>query len=497
MAELIFPANRNHGKTLSRQARKGQIRRIRQGVYTDAPEADIPALIQSHWYKLVEHFCDQPLAAYRTAVELKPHKNRVYVIANVASRHYIDIGDQLTIDMMPGNLTLLTEPFVPELARSSLPRQLLENLAPSRAREAGHKSLGASWVEQALCKALSLRGENALNEIRNQARAAAPELGLSNEFAQLDRMIGALLTSQPVSGALLSPLAIASARGKPYDADRLIRFRALADYLKQCHFERVPYIFNKASWRNLSFFESYFSNYIEGTEFMISEAEKIVFEKQVVDNRHADSHDVTAVYDIVHDHQEMIDIPKNANALIQLLQERHERMMAQRPEKRPGQFKVKPNQAGSSLFVTPEDLIGTITQGFEIYEKLPKGMKRAIFIQFLITECHPFDDGNGRLSRIFLNAELNANQQYKLIVPTVHRDSYLNGLHQATREDRFRTLVKVFFQLQQYTASLNWIDYGDVREQLEEHKAHLLPDEGIAVFNQHIVDFKMKLPLSP
>src|SRR5690606_5751585 len=112
--------------------------------------------------------------------------------------------------------------------------------------------------------------------------------------------------------------------------------------------------------------------------------------------------------------------------------------------------------------------------------------------QFLITECHPFDDGNGRLSRIFLNAELHTDQQYKLIVPTVHRDSYLNSLRQATREGKFRTLTKVFIQLQKYAASLNWNDYGDVREQLEEHKAHLLPDEGVAVFNQQIVNFKMK-----
>ncbi|QIB65342.1 Fic family protein [Kineobactrum salinum] len=497
MAELIFPKSRNHGKALARQVRLGQLRRVRQGVYTDAAEADIATLVQNRWYQLVEHFCDQPIAAYRTAVELKPHRRRVYVVANVGHRRYVDIGDALTIDIMPGDATLLTEPFVPELARSALPRQLLENLVPSRAREAGHRSLGQTWVETQLCRVLAQRGENALKEIRDQTRTAAPELGLEKEFAQLDRMIGALLASRPVEGSLSSSLAIATARQEPYDPDRLVRFRALADYLQQCNFERVPYLYNQASWRHLSFFESYFSNYIEGTEFQISEAEKIIFEKQVVDNRPEDSHDVLAVYDIVHDYQEMLETPNNASELIQLLQERHERMMLQRPNKHPGQFKVKINQAGDTVFVSPANLVGTITQGFGIYEKLPKGMQRAIFMQFLITECHPFDDGNGRLSRIFLNAELHTDQQYKLIVPTVHRDSYLNSLRQATREGKFRTLTKVFFQLQKYAASLNWNDYGDVREQLEEHKAHLLPDEGVAVFNQQIVNFKMKLPVSP
>jgi hypothetical protein len=494
LTELIFPRDRNHGGALARLARQGQIRRVRQGVYTDALEAEIPDLVRRRWYQFVEHFCRKPLAAYRTAVELKPHHNRVYVIDDVQQRRYIDIGDWLTIDVIPGNTTLLTEHFVPALARSALPRQLLENLVPSRQREAGHKSLGPEWVEEQLCKALAQRGEAALEEIREQTRKAAPELGLEKQFDQLARIIGALLASRPAEGNLSSPLAIAAARREPYDPDRLLRFRALADYLQHCRFIPVTYAFNKASWRNLAFFESYFSNYIEGTEFEISEAEKIVFEKQIAENRPEDSHDVLAVYDLVHDYQEMLETPENASELIQLLQQRHERMMSQRPDKHPGRFKTKANKAGDTLFVLPKNLLGTITQGFEIYKELPRGMWRAIFIQFLITECHPFDDGNGRLSRIFLNAELNANDEYKLIVPTVHRDSYLNGLRQATREGRFRTLVKVLFQLQHYTASLNWIDYGEAREQLEEHQAHRLPDEGVAAFNRRIVKFKMELP---
>ncbi|MEX0904066.1 MAG: Fic family protein [Pseudohongiellaceae bacterium] len=496
MAELIFPRDRNHGKALARQARRGKVRRVRQGLYTDAPEAGIPGLVRRCWYKLAEHFCSQPLAAYRTAVELKPHRGRVYVIDRVKHRRYIKVGDWLTIDVIPGNTSLLTEPFMPELTRSALPRQLLENLVPSRAREAGHKSLGSDWVEEALCKVLAQRGEGAIREIRKQAREAASALGLEKPFSQLDRMIGALLASRPAQGNLSSPLAIATARKDPYDPERLVLFRALADYLERCRFEPVPYAYNKSSWRNLSFFESYFSNYIEGTEFDISEAEKIVFEKHVVNSRPEDSHDVLAVYDIVHDYQEMLDTPKNAAELIRLLQDRHERMMSQRPDKRPGGFKTKPNKAGDTLFVSPRNLPGTITRGFKIYEDLAKGMRRAIFIHFLITECHPFDDGNGRLSRIFLNAELSTGEQFKLIVPTVHRDSYLNGLRQATREGKFRTLVKVLFQLQQYTASLNWTDYGDVREQLETHQAHLLPDEGVAAFNRQIVNFKMELPTS-
>jgi hypothetical protein len=94
-----------------------------------------------------------------------------------------------------------------------------------------------------------------------------------------------------------------------------------------------------------------------------------------------------------------------------------------------------------------------------------------------------------------MNAELHASGQYKVIVPTVHRDSYLNGLPNATRNGEFRTLVKVFYQLQRYTASIDWADYGEARDSLELHCADKLPEQGIAVFNDQIRQFKFFPPV--
>ena len=44
-------------------------------------------------------------------------------------------------------------------------------------------------------------------------------------------------------------------------------------------------------------------------------------------------------------------------------------------------------------------------------------------------EVHPFNDGNGRISRIMMNAELVAADQSKIIIPTVFREDYLNALY--------------------------------------------------------------------
>jgi hypothetical protein len=137
---------------------------------------------------------------------------------------------------------------------------------------------------------------------------------------------------------------------------------------------------------------------------------------------------------------------------------------------------------------------GTLIQTFPLYQQLPPGIAKAVFMQFMVAECHPFDDGNGRMARIMMNAELVSAEQHKIIVPTVHRESYLNGLRQATRSGRFRTITKVFTDLQAYTSTLPWEEYGEVRGTLESHYADRLPDEGVAVFNKQISKFKIALP---
>jgi Fic family protein len=163
--------------------------------------------------------------------------------------------------------------------------------------------------------------------------------------------------------------------------------------------------------------------------------------------------------------------------------------MAERPDKRPGRLKKKSNQAGSTIFVEPEKVEGTLVQGFELYKKLSAGMLRALFMHFLVAECHPFDDGNGRLARIMMNAELVDAGLHKIIVPSVCRDNYLNGMRLASRNQRFRTNVKVLHQLHQYTASIDWMDYADVRQTLEQDAADQDPDDGLMVFNRRLRDF--------
>ncbi|MFS6538287.1 hypothetical protein V6D52_13395 [Idiomarina loihiensis] len=71
-----------------------------------------------------------------------------------------------------------------------------------------------------------------------------------------------------------------------------------------------------------------------------------------INNRHADSHDVLSIYDQVVDYQGMSITPKTPDELI----------------------------------VSPDDVVGTLTQAFSIYKSVPEGLARAIFLQFLVSE---------------------------------------------------------------------------------------------------------------
>lgn len=495
MPELFFSHSEKEAKRLSALVRQGGLRRVRQGVYTDATPEQVPRLLASRWYQVVDYLYPDALVAYRSAHELRPVDGYIVIVADIKKPAHISVGEGLTILVQPGNTGLASEAFIPGLLRSTEVRYLLENLSAGRSTAVFVKTLGNEWVEDQLCTLLQKRGETALNNLRDQARELAEPLGLEKEFQKLNKIIGALLSSQPVKGSLTGNFAIATSRQLPYDAQRADLFRSLAGYLRCFTFPSHPYTYNSSGWRNLSFFESYFSNYIEGTEFEIDEAEEIIFQKKLLVNRQADSHDVLSVFDVVNDYQEMITTPQTADELIFLIQQRHQLIMGERPEKRPGLLKQKNNKAGDTLFVEPKLLVGTLIRAFDEYLSLPEGLARALYIQFLVSECHPFDDGNGRLSRIMMNAELSAAGEFKVFVPTVHRDSYLNSLRQASRQGKFRTLCKVFYQLQCYIESLDWQDYGQLRQQLEDDCCHKLPDEGVAVFNRKIRPFTIELPI--
>lgn len=490
---MIKIANtKEESKQLSKEYREGRLKRIYQGIYTDDLKSSLDKIVVQNWMQIIPHIVSKGILSFSTALELKPKRYENESIIFVTSSYVKTISiPGLIIKVYKGNNSDFIEQLLPNLFRSNEPRFLLENLTTVRGGSyIGIKTIGIDGVEKFLSKKLHIQGEECINSIRDEAKSISEKLGYQKEYQKLNKIVSALLSTHS-ENILSSNYAKAIAKKNPYDEHRIGLFDDLILYLNKCSFAARSYKYSATSFKNLSFYESYFSNFIEGTEFLIDEAEDIVFKGIEINNRHADSHDVLSNFYITNDYSEMCITPQSPDDLIEILQRRHALIMKERPEKRPGEFKINQNKAGNTLFVSPKDVIGTLWQGFERYILLKPGIERALFMQFMLCEIHPFDDGNGRLSRIMMNAELVSQAQYKIIIPNVHRDNYLNGLRLATRDKLFRTYVKVMDQAQAYTASINWTDYGEAREKLERDDATLSSDEGVPTFNRVLKSLKL------
>lgn len=414
---------------------------------------------------------------------MRPEKGTIFLTRPVSAYRNYKVGP-LAVSVTPGDAQIATRPIGKELHASDDARAWLENLSASRRRGAVPRVLGQEALEAELEKVIASKGETYLKAIRQEANTVAPQLGLEEEARKLDAIVRALCATRPHAGILRSDRAIARANREPFDALIVTCFDGLVRALGNHDLPAIKPQIDRQSWRHQAFIESYFSNYIEGTRFALSEAEEIVFERQVDESRHADSHDILAVYDIAVDVDEMMITPSAPDEFRQLLSRRHALLMHDRPDKRPGLWKEKPNQAGNIMFAAPETVNGTLMQGLERYLDLPAGFARAVFMHFVITQVHPFDDGNGRLARLFLSAELVSAEECKIVIPNVKRDDYINGLRLANRDEDFRTMLKVMTQLYRYTATLPWRDYNELVATLQAHRAFDSADEGLIRFSR-------------
>ncbi len=485
MGKLYFSTSKKEAQRLSNLFQQKKLQRLYQGIYSDDLQSPLNALVREKWMQVVSYIVPKGIISFRTAFDLKPayYNDDDYIVFVTSSYAKTIKLPGLIIKVLKGNNDSYFEQIIPNLARSTLPRLLLENLTSVRGVNKGLKTIGEEGIENILAKEMRYHGEHFLNQLRDQAKEISKALGYEKEYIKLNQIISSMLVTNAES-ILTSPYAIAVAKKEPYDNKRLTLFEKLYLYLKKCNFKERTYPFNTVSLKNLSFFESYFSNFIEGTEFAIDEAEDIVFSGKEINNRHADSHDILANFRLTNDPSEMDITPQNATEFLDILKRRHAYLMKERPEKMPGEFKNYNNKAGNTLFVEPEDVIGTLCQSFEYYKLLPDGLSKALYIHFVVSEVHPFSDGNGRLSRIMMNAELVRDQRYKIIIPTVYRDNYLNGLRLASRDQYFTTYCKVLDQAQAYVETVPWLDYGDARHKLETDHADKTPDEGIPIFNR-------------
>lgn len=472
----VFVSNAEITALVNQAVKSGKLRKLGSRLYTKDLTSVPEDIVKRNWYFLLKNYYPDALIADRTAIENKPAADGSVFIVSSKKRETILPG--IIFKPRQGVGALDTDKsFLGGAFLSSTARAYLENMRVSRGRKGSiARTLSQREMEELLDRILRQRGEDALNTIRDEARGLTEKLDAGKEFRQLDELIGSLLGTREIE--LHSDIGKARKAGISYDPERIGKFLKLFETLKAtAPIQRRELAISPTARSNLSFFEAYFSNFIEGTEFGVDEAVDIIFNGRIPNDRPEDAHDVLGTFRIVSDYSEMANLPDSPKELIKLIKTRHSVLMELRPDKMPGSFKSKNNQAGSSLFVAPDLVEGTLEKGFEVYQSLEVPLFRAIFMMFLISEIHPFVDGNGRTARIMMNAELVTAAEQKIIIPTVYRNNYLSSLKALTHSGLTAPLVRTLDFAQKYTRSLDWSDFEEARRQLTVTNAFLDPNE--------------------
>ena len=462
----VFVSDASMVVAVSREVKKGKLRKLASRLYTSNLTAAPELLVKQNLWPLIADYLPGALISDRTALDYRwAPDGSVFLV----SCHKRDIElPGVILRPRKGPPPIESDPaFIGTLRIASPARAYLENMRPSRARRGVARTLTKREIEERLDELTRQGGEVALLKLRDDARRVADELDMKAEFQELDGLIGGLLGTRDTP--LASPLAAARAAGVPYDPHRLDLFQNL--YAELASTPPVTRPARLTDGPALAFFEAYFSNFIEGTEFAVDEAVDVVFHGRIPKARPEDAHDVLGTWRVVSDAGEMSRLPRSVEELTSLLTTRHAGIMGGRPDKGPGRFKTAANRVGSTVFVAPELVKGTLAKGFEFYRSLTAPLHRAAFMMFLISEVHPFADGNGRVGRIMMNAELVAAGETRIIIPTVYRNNYLMALRAMSQNGLAGALLRALDFAQRYTAAVDFAGLDSAREILTRTNA--------------------------
>lgn len=477
--EIVFSSSdKSVSSKISRAEKKGLLRKIAPRIYTtNLKDSDI-YIIKRNFFEILQWRFPNAVISHRSASELRPTETGSFFITSNYTKKITDLKG-IVLHVMEGKPALESDVNLGGIYASSEWRWVLENMQVSRKKGEASKNFPIGLIEDKLEKIILREGKDGINKFRDKAREIALQLDYEDEYKKLNLLISALLSTHHVK-VLSSSAAKARATGMPFDANRVELFELLYEKLKNYYFpERRSKINSEESVRLFSFFEAYFSNYIEGTEFTIEDAKKIVDSGIVIPKRVKDSHDILGTFSIVSNSYEMGMTPSTADDFIQILKRRHLTMMAGRAEEvNAGVFKNQNNRAGDTEFVDFTLVEGTLRQGFKYYAALTDPMAKAIYIMFMISEVHPFTDGNGRISRIMGNAELFKSGLTRIIVPTVFREDYILSLKKLTKKKDPDTYIRVMDKLQIFSYHISGDNFEALDLYFKETNAYKEPSEG-------------------
>lgn len=454
----------------ARYAKEGKLVRLAWGLYSDEITKEPEQIVRENWLAIVAAVMPGAVITDRSAFAGRPADGHLFV-SHSRSRPLV----------LPG-LTILPRKGLPAqdgdtrlvdgVYLASEHRALIDNTAPTRSRGgAPRATLTRDELHDHVVRLTTTRSpertERLIAAAREYGERTGKASGTEDIIVFFESARGARPTVPTGSRAMQ-----AAQRGQGFDRNRAERFRQLAQDLSAI----PPKVrFQKPGQKYQAFFEAYFSNFIEGTEFTVEEAARIALEGEISERRPEDAHDIAGTYRIVNDETEMSTALLTFDDFLDALKRRHAAIMEGRPNIGPGTFKQRNNQAGTTLFVDHELVDGTLQEGWRHRESITDPFARAAYIMFLVSGVHPFTDGNGRTARIMMNGELAEAGYTRIIIPTLLRSEYLSGLAGLTHNGRSAGLISVLNFAQQFTAQMDFSDLAYATRMLDATNAFMDP----------------------
>ena len=460
---------------VARAIRERRIRQLAPKVYTaDLASPPEEVVGENRWSILARALPGAVIADRSAAEDGRIVSGRLFVVSDLPRKSISLPG--LEIRVRPGKPVETPVPDLPwpeGLRMSSPARTLLDNLAQSRSR-GGHagRTLTLAELENWLARKALAWGSDRLERLCLDTVSLAEAIDASHRLEAVERLfdqVSGRMPPRPQAG----PLLVALTQGRAWDERRMAMFDRAAREAARLDPNLLPeWLPPPESPGELPFYESYFSNYIEGTEFTIDEARRIVETRQPPAARPADGYDILGTYQCVSDPIGRSATSDDPDELVGYLADRHRTILAGRPDQGPGCWKTEANRVGAYDFVAPELVEGTLRRGLALTTRVPPGIGRALYTMFVVSEVHPFRDGNGRVARVMMNAELSAVDASRIVIPSVYRDEYMGGLRRASLSDGYLDgLVRVMAHAWRWTAAMPWADRAAVEGQLEATNA--------------------------
>lgn len=472
-SNLIFYQNLNDAqkKLWQKKIAKGEAKTLSPGIYTTDLKTPSIDQIKKHLPEVIKDLNWEGRLAWKSAL---PNIDGAMVLSSGEKRQKIKIGG---LDLEQRKINQRTQKCELELLswgrmqRPTLWAAILENFSVNAYEiklidKKKAQSCALSFLEKAACEAFFWKDIKDNSKILEELPLFSIEKAKSEALNKIQSasLISNRLEESKIAEKLVFNWVEMAIRQnfQPYDYQIIQNLKkAVSD------FKLSKNLFSSKSSPGLQestpverFFEAYFTNFIEGTRIPLNEAYQLMDDPRIHPIAHKDEHDVGAMIEMLENRKEWnlaFTKSKNHEEWVDALCRAHKLLFTHREvEVKAGCLKDVPNQAGMTEFVAPHLVKGTLYQLFEILKSMKPSFEKAMIAHLGFVMAHPFRDGNGRLSRMLMNAYLEEANLPRVTVFQYWRENYIDALKAWSIHGKWDSFNALMSKMIDVRNSLDW-----------------------------------------